>query len=70
MTGINLGLTIHTLGELLVGFTAIMVHYRFLKEHKVDKVVLHEMKTEQIVGILGVLLIVMGYMLEIGFRFF
>ncbi len=61
--------TFNVLGELMIGFTAIAVHYRFLKEHKVDARVLNTMKKEQVLGILGMIFIMAGYLirLKIGF---
>lgn len=64
-----IGFTILTAGELLVGFTAVMVHRRFWKEHKVDETLFKEMKKEQIIGIVGLVLIGMGYLLQVIGRF-
>ncbi len=59
------GFTLHTMGEILVGFTAIMVHHRVWKEHKIDEVVFEEMRRERFMGIIGLLLIVIGFSLQI-----
>ncbi|MCR4283703.1 MAG: hypothetical protein NUV64_00080 [Parcubacteria group bacterium] len=61
--------TLDVLGKLMVGFTAIAVHHRFLKEHKVDGRVLRTMKKEQLVGVLGMIFMIIGYLirLKIGF---
>ncbi|HBB56796.1 TPA: hypothetical protein DEW47_03065 [Patescibacteria group bacterium] len=64
------GFTIGLIGKIMVAFTAIAVHHRFLKEHKVDEGVFKTMKREQFVGILGVILMIIGYFLEIPSRFF
>ena len=48
------------LGEVMVGFTAIMVHHRVWKEHKIDSKVFAEMKHERRVGMLGLVLIIVG----------
>lgn len=61
----NLGLTIDTLGKILLGITVLMVHWHVLKEHKIDADVLYSMKREQILGILAILLIVLGYILQL-----
>lgn len=63
-----LGFTLGTAGKILVAFTAIRVHHRFLMEHKVDKKVLAEMKLEQVIGVLGVVLILVGYFFEVPTR--
>lgn len=64
-----LGLTIHTLGEVLVAVTALSVHHRVKHEHKIDKAVFQSMQTEQVFGVLGVLLILVGWSLEIYAHF-
>ncbi|PJE61884.1 hypothetical protein COU87_02260 [Candidatus Roizmanbacteria bacterium CG10_big_fil_rev_8_21_14_0_10_39_12] len=60
------GFTIKTIGEVMVGFTAIMVHHRVWKEHKIDTRVFAEMKRERRVGITGLILIVLGYILQVA----
>lgn len=64
-----IGFTLHTLGEVMVGFTAIMVHHRVWKEHKIDNRVFAEMKRERRVGIVGLLLILVGFALQIANAF-
>lgn len=61
----NVGLTIDTLGKVLLGITVLMVHRHVLKEHKIDADVLRAMKREQALGASGILLIVMGYILQL-----
>ena len=61
-----LGLTIHTIGEIMVGFTAIMVHHRFWKEHKVDARVFDEMRRERGIGIIGIVLILIGFFIQMA----
>lgn len=63
-----IGLTIHTFGEIMVGFTAIMVHHRVWKEHKIDERVFIEMRRERQIGIVGLILIVVGYLIELASR--
>jgi hypothetical protein len=59
------GFIIHVLGELMVGFTAVMVHHRFWKEHKIDENVFREMKREQYIGLAGLLLVLIGFFLQL-----
>lgn len=59
-----LGSTLDVVGKIMIAFTAIMVHHRFLKEHKVDERVFRSMKKEQLIGILGITFIIIGYFLE------
>ena len=54
-----------TSGEILIGLTAIMVHRRVWKEHKIDEAVYREMKQEQGLGIVGIMLLLGGFMVDI-----
>ncbi|HEA84523.1 MAG TPA: hypothetical protein ENI04_00890 [Candidatus Wildermuthbacteria bacterium] len=60
-----IGFTFDVLGKIMIAFTAIMVHYRFAKEHKIDEKVFSEMKREKIIGILGIVFIIIGYLLQL-----
>ncbi|RJR15028.1 hypothetical protein C4579_03095 [Candidatus Microgenomates bacterium] len=66
MTIAALGLTVQTIGEVLVGLTAVIVHRRFWQEHKVNNKVYAEMYREQVFGIVGVVLIIMGYIIQMN----
>lgn len=59
-----IGFSIHTLGELLIAYTAVKVHFRFWKEHKIDEAVFSVMKKEQLIGIVGIILILVGFIIE------
>jgi len=61
-----IGYTLDVIGKIMVAFTAVMVHHRFLMEHKVDKKVLKEMRREQLIGIFGIVLMVVGYFLQLS----
>lgn len=60
-----LGHTLDVVGKILISYTAIAVHYRVRKEHKIDDYVFKTMRTEHVMGILGIFLIILGYLLEI-----
>lgn len=60
-----IGSTLDVIGKVMVAFTAIMVHHRVWKEHRIDKQVFVEMKREQIIGVAGILLIVIGYAIQV-----
>lgn len=60
-----LGFTLDVIGKVMVAFTALMVHYRFRKEHKVDERVFRSMRREQVLAIIGIVLIISGYFLQI-----
>jgi len=65
MIWFNFGLTLDTLGKVLLGITVLMVHWHVLKEHKIDTDVLCTMKKEQALGVSGILLIIAGYILQL-----
>lgn len=62
-----LGLTLGTLGKIILGVAVLRVHIIIMKEHKIDSAVLKLMKTERVVTIFGLLLIVLGYCIEVFF---
>ncbi len=41
------------------------VHKRIMKEEKIDKVVLKEMKKEKNIVVLGIILIMIGYLMQL-----
>lgn len=61
----TIGLTLDTLGKVLLGITVLMVHWHILKEHKVDGDVLRTMKKEQVLGKAGIFFIIVGYVLQL-----
>lgn len=58
-----LGLTLDTLGKVLLGITVLMAHWHVSKEHAIDADVLRVMRREKILGVLGIILIIIGYIL-------
>lgn len=61
------GLTLGTLGKVLVAGAVLKVHHVMAKEHHIDKQVIQSFATEIIVTSVGILLILSGYFLEIWF---
>lgn len=61
-----IGRTLEILGEVIIGYIVIRVHSRVMKEARIDKAVLNEMRKEKIIGSTGVALIVIGYALELA----
>lgn len=59
-----IGRTLDVIGKIMVAFTAIMVHHRFLEEHKVDEQVFKTMKREQRLALFGVIFMVVGFVIE------
>jgi len=62
-----LGLTIGTVGKLILGISVMRVHVHIIREHKIDSIVLKSLKLEQIVTVFGLALIIIGYALEVYF---
>jgi len=60
----QLGSTLRTVGEIFVAFAALRVHHRVLNEHVIDEVATKIMKKEQVLGVLGIALIIGGHILE------
>lgn len=62
-----LGITLKTIGEVLLGLTVILVHHQIVTDHTIDKKVLNIMHREQFLASLGILLIIVGFILEAVF---
>lgn len=63
-----LGHILDFVGKVMVSYTAIAVHHRFWKEHKIDDQVFDSMKKERIVGLLGIVFMLLGFVLELPFK--
>ncbi len=61
----TIGFLLHTSGELLIAFTVLRVHHRVLHDHKIDKKVFEDMRLEQFIGIVGVIMIITGASMQI-----
>lgn len=60
-----LGFILDVIGKIMVAYTAIAVHRRVWKEHKIDKIVFAAMRNEQIIGVAGIILIIIGFFLQL-----
>ncbi len=60
-----IGTTFDVVGKILIGIAVLLVHNHVIKEHKIDKEVLKHMRHEQLVGVIGILLIIIGYVFHI-----
>lgn len=63
-----LGHTLDFVGKLLVSYTVLTVHMRVREEHKIDEKVFGAMKKEKNIGIIGIAMMILGYILEAPFR--
>jgi len=60
-----LGHTLEFVGVIMIAYMAIRVHSRVRVEQKVDKKVVSEMNRERIVGVIGIIFIILGYLLQV-----
>lgn len=60
-----IGTTFDVMGKVLIGITVLIVHRHVLKEHRITKDVLKQMRKEQILGLLGIVFILIGYFIHI-----
>lgn len=61
-----IGATFDVLGKILIGITVLIVHRHIVKEHKIDRDVIKQMKREQVLGVLGIIFIIIGYLIHIS----
>tara|TARA_B100000900_G_C20256315_1_gene584110 strand:+ start:241 stop:465 length:225 start_codon:yes stop_codon:yes gene_type:complete len=59
------GLTLGIIGKVLLGATVIMVHSKITHEKRIDGLVLMEMKREKRIALMGIVLMIIGYVLEL-----
>lgn len=64
-----IGFTLDVIGKIIIGYTAIAVHMRFRHEHKVDEAVFKTMRKEHNWAILGIILIIIGYLMQLPSKF-
>lgn len=60
-----IGLTLSTIGEVVLAMTILIVHYKIKKEKKIDRFVLNEITHEEFFGVISICLIIVGYLLQI-----
>lgn len=60
-----IGLTITTIGEILIAVAVIRVHSHVIAEHKIDAKVLKQMKFERNFAVLGVILLIVGFIFQV-----
>ena len=61
------GLTVSLIGKALLATGVIVAHSKIAHEHRIDNAVLKSFKREQMITALGILLIIIGYFMEIYF---
>ncbi len=58
------GFSIQVIGEMCLGFSVYLVHQQVAKEKKIDRHIIAEFHREKILALTGIVLIVIGYLLE------
>lgn len=61
----NIIITLEAIGTLLIAWAALRVHHRVLNEHKISPRVVRTMRIEQGLGMLGMVMVFVGYVLNI-----
>ena len=61
------GLTIGVIGKILLAAGVIIAHTELAHERRIDDEVLHSFKLELLLTIIGIVLIVLGYAIEVYF---
>lgn len=60
-----IGLTIQTVGTLLIAYAVLEVHAKVGHEHKIDKRVLGQMQKEKGIVLVGMSLIIIGFLIQV-----
>jgi hypothetical protein len=61
------GLTLGVLGKVLVVLAVLHMHHSLIREHRIDRSVILTYRQERILTFIGLILIAVGYILEIMF---
>ncbi|NCN24997.1 hypothetical protein GW918_02875 [Candidatus Berkelbacteria bacterium] len=65
VTILIIGMTLDAIGAVLVAYTVLQVHDRVRKERAIDAQVIKKMKQERTAVIIGVILIIVGYIFQV-----
>lgn len=61
------GLTLSVLGKVLLAAGVVMAHLKIAHEHRIDRQVIHTFRVEFMMSVVGFILIILGYALEVYF---
>lgn len=61
------GLTLSLIGKVMLVVGVLLAHSKIAHEHRIDNAVIHSFRIEKILTIIGLLLLLVGYLLEIFF---
>lgn len=62
------GFTLDVIGKILVAISVLFIHRRVAKEHRIDRKIIREIRRESAWAIIGIALMVLGYILQIPFK--
>lgn len=62
------GLILDTIGKIFIGLTVLTVHRHIFREHKIDTNVLRTMRREWLLTLIGILLIIIGAIMQLIFH--
>jgi hypothetical protein len=69
-TQILIGLILEFVGTIMLGYTVLAVHFRIGEDRKLDNAVFKAIKTERYAGVLGLILIAIGFVAQVTFYVF
>jgi len=61
----NIGLTLIVLGIIFIALIVFKLHERIMRQQFINPDVIKIMRLEQLLGVIGVIFLVLGYVLEI-----
>jgi len=61
------GLTVSLVGKVLLVAGVLLAHGKIAHEKRIDRAVIHSFKVEQVITLFGLLLVLIGYAMEISF---
>lgn len=62
-----IGITLSLLGKLCIAFAVLSAHSTIQHEHRIDKKVIHSFQREKIITLIGIALLIIGYLCEVQF---
>ncbi|OGF32245.1 hypothetical protein A2533_05035 [Candidatus Falkowbacteria bacterium RIFOXYD2_FULL_35_9] len=63
-----LGMTLQTIGEVIIALMVMLVHHRMKVEKKIDIQVSRIMKSEQIIGLIAIAFMLAGFILQVVYE--
>ena len=59
------GLTFEFIGTILIAISVFKVHTNVMRERKIDKNIIEEIRKERYLTLVGIILIILGYLLQL-----